>query len=126
MDVFSSSLSGFTRDTISYTGQVASTYAAHCEGCFDQASASGVYTSNEAAAAYSVSKMRLPGWCTLLFVSLIVALCVANELHDIQMCALPRRKTVIDSHESALHWLACGAVGSGGIAPLRASASSSF
>ena len=84
-----------TRDTISYTGQVASTYAAHCEGCFDQAS--GIYTSNEDATAYSVSKMRLPDWCTLCFASLIVALCVANELHDIQMCALLRQKTAIGS-----------------------------
>ena len=84
-----------TRDTISYTGQVASTYAAHCEGCFDQAS--NVYTSTIDATAYSVSKMRLPDWCTLFFASLIVALCVANELHDIQMCAALRRKGAIDS-----------------------------
>ena len=78
-----------------YEWQVASTYAAHCEGCFDQAS--NVYTSTEDATAYSVSKMRLPDWCTLCFASLIVALCVANELHDIQMCAALRRKAVIDS-----------------------------
>ena len=41
--------------------------------------------------------MRLPDWCTLLFTSLIVALCIANELHDIQMCALLRQKTAIGS-----------------------------
>ena len=83
------------RERNDYEWQVASTYAAHCEGCFDQAS--NVYTSTEDATAYSVSKMRLPDWCTLFFASLIVALCVTNELHDIQMCAALRRKGAIDS-----------------------------
>ena len=35
--------------------------------------------------------MRIPDWCTLVFASLIVSLCEANEMRDVQVGAVLRR-----------------------------------
>ena len=64
-------------------------YAGHCAKCFDIEHDS--YISRQVGVASRLALMRLPDWCTLVFASLIVSLCEANEMRDVQVGAVLRR-----------------------------------
>ena len=72
----------------SSVGHTLSDYESHCAACSDGA----VYKSSREAQQLRVANMRSFDKTALLFATIFVALAIANELHDVQICALVRRQ----------------------------------
>ena len=68
----------------------AADYAAHCAACYDAETLT--YTTSTEATRTRLQSVRAADRVALVFTSLFVALALANELRDVQICALMRRR----------------------------------
>ena len=91
--------------SVGSVGHTLSDYESHCAACFDGAE----YKNSREAQRLRVANMRSFDKTALLFATIFVALAIANELHDVQICALVRRQANADgrrcSWANAVLWL---------------------
>ena len=70
-------------------GVVPADFPAHCAGCYSDSTG---YTFRGKVISARVRMMKLPDHLALCFAALIIALCVTNELRDVQLGARLRRR----------------------------------